>query len=425
MVELRFRYGDAVVRRRERAGDPDDAAAPARRVPARRGARARGGGARGREAIELGEHVSRSTASASRPTSIVGADGANGTTARARRARRRDRPRRRVRGERPVRVVSPRAVRAPRACVELADIPGGYGWVFPKGDHVERRRRRAGRARGRSSASTCARVCEAHGLDADDAREPARPPAAAAAARARAIAGERALLVGDAAGLIDPVSGDGMYECFVSVAARRRGDPRPARRPRSTLEPYEAGGRRRARAAPPRLVEAEAGARPLAARLVAGRAHEAPLAQRRAAAARRAGGSGGAARPRPDPACGRWTSWAEPKADSVSVPTKDRAWISNPLLKHAVELGASDIHLKLGRPPVIRRDGEIIALDMPPLTDEDLDDDPAHGHCRARRSATTSSTRAATSTSPTRRRGCRASASTRFASAARRRSRSA
>ena len=30
------------------------------------------------------------------------------------------------------------------------------------------------------------------------------------------IAGERALLVGDAAGLIDPVSGDGMYECFVS-----------------------------------------------------------------------------------------------------------------------------------------------------------------------------------------------------------------
>jgi flavin-dependent dehydrogenase len=31
------------------------------------------------------------------------------------------------------------------------------------------------------------------------------------------IAGERALCVGDAAGLIDPVSGDGMYECFVSA----------------------------------------------------------------------------------------------------------------------------------------------------------------------------------------------------------------
>ena len=31
------------------------------------------------------------------------------------------------------------------------------------------------------------------------------------------IAGRRALLVGDAAGLLDPVSGDGMYECFVSA----------------------------------------------------------------------------------------------------------------------------------------------------------------------------------------------------------------
>jgi len=30
------------------------------------------------------------------------------------------------------------------------------------------------------------------------------------------IAAQRALLVGDAAGLIDPVSGDGMYECFFS-----------------------------------------------------------------------------------------------------------------------------------------------------------------------------------------------------------------
>ena len=32
------------------------------------------------------------------------------------------------------------------------------------------------------------------------------------------IAGDRTVLVGDAAGLIDPVSGDGLYECFVSAA---------------------------------------------------------------------------------------------------------------------------------------------------------------------------------------------------------------
>ena len=37
---------------------------------------------------------------------------------------------------------------------------------------------------------------------------------------ARAASG-RMLLVGDAAGLVDPLSGDGIYEAFVSAAARR------------------------------------------------------------------------------------------------------------------------------------------------------------------------------------------------------------
>jgi twitching motility protein PilT len=45
----------------------------------------------------------------------------------------------------------------------------------------------------------------------------------------------------------------------------------------------------------------------------------------------------------------------------------------NPLLKHAVDLGASDIHLKLGRPPMIRHDGEVTPLELPPLDDADLD----------------------------------------------------
>jgi twitching motility protein PilT len=46
----------------------------------------------------------------------------------------------------------------------------------------------------------------------------------------------------------------------------------------------------------------------------------------------------------------------------------------NPLLQRAVDLEASDIHLKLGRPPSVRRDGEITPLDLPPLTEEDLDE---------------------------------------------------
>jgi twitching motility protein PilT len=45
----------------------------------------------------------------------------------------------------------------------------------------------------------------------------------------------------------------------------------------------------------------------------------------------------------------------------------------NGTLRRAVELGASDIHLKLGQPPIIRRDGELAALDgAAPLTDGDL-----------------------------------------------------
>jgi twitching motility protein PilT len=45
----------------------------------------------------------------------------------------------------------------------------------------------------------------------------------------------------------------------------------------------------------------------------------------------------------------------------------------NGLLRRAVELGASDIHLKIGRPPVLRRDGDLGELeDAPPLDDNDL-----------------------------------------------------
>jgi twitching motility protein PilT len=46
----------------------------------------------------------------------------------------------------------------------------------------------------------------------------------------------------------------------------------------------------------------------------------------------------------------------------------------NPLLRRAVELGASDIHLKVGLPPVLRRDGDLGPLEeYPILTDRDLE----------------------------------------------------
>jgi twitching motility protein PilT len=42
------------------------------------------------------------------------------------------------------------------------------------------------------------------------------------------------------------------------------------------------------------------------------------------------------------------------------------------VLAKAVELGASDVHLKLGRPPLVRLTGEVEPMDLPPLTDHDL-----------------------------------------------------
>jgi twitching motility protein PilT len=45
----------------------------------------------------------------------------------------------------------------------------------------------------------------------------------------------------------------------------------------------------------------------------------------------------------------------------------------NRLLIRAVELGASDVHLKLGKPPVLRRDGDLgLMPDWPELTDDEL-----------------------------------------------------
>ena len=46
----------------------------------------------------------------------------------------------------------------------------------------------------------------------------------------------------------------------------------------------------------------------------------------------------------------------------------------NPLLRRAVQLGASDIHLKIGQPPILRRDGALGPMDgFQPLTDPDLE----------------------------------------------------
>jgi geranylgeranyl reductase family protein len=101
-----------------------------------------------------------------------------------------------------------------RIVVEVDALPGGYGWIFPKGDHVN-----VGvggwKESGPRLREHLVRLCAAHEIDparltdVRGARLPLRSPSAIAARG-------RALLVGDAAGLVDPLSGEGMFEAFVS-----------------------------------------------------------------------------------------------------------------------------------------------------------------------------------------------------------------
>ncbi len=109
----------------------------------------------------------------------------------------------------------PHDVRYARTMVlEIASVPGGYGWIFPKGDHVN-----VGvggwASEGPSLRMHLRRMCEAYGIDPDAAtdtrgyRLPMRRPGAA-------LVRGNALAIGDAAGLVDPFSGDGMYEAFYS-----------------------------------------------------------------------------------------------------------------------------------------------------------------------------------------------------------------
>jgi geranylgeranyl reductase family protein len=227
LLELRFRYGDAVERR---------AAEPVIRMTQRRrldaflldAARERG--------VEVREGTTIDVTDAPADV-VIGADGANGTTARAFGLGEGIVHGVAYEGNVPYGAVSKERY-GRRAVVELGDIPGGYGWVFAKGDHVNVGVG-AWQSEGPRIREHLARVCRAHNLDPSQLesvrghRLPLRRPGVR-------LAGERALLVGDAGGLIDPVSGDGMYECFVSskLATAAVLDLLGGRA--SSLEPYEA-----------------------------------------------------------------------------------------------------------------------------------------------------------------------------------------
>jgi geranylgeranyl reductase family protein len=145
---------------------------------------------------------------------VVGADGVNGITARSLGLEQAYRYGVALEGNVPYDRVPSRRYRG-LAVLELGVVPGGYGWVFAKGDHVN-----VGvggwESEGPRLRTHLARLCEAHQIG-EDAVESLRGYRLPLRRREDALVRGRALVAGDAAGLVDPLSGDGMYEAFVSA----------------------------------------------------------------------------------------------------------------------------------------------------------------------------------------------------------------
>lgn len=105
---------------------------------------------------------------------------------------------------------------ASTAVIEFGAPAGGYGWLFPKGEHAN-----LGvggwSQEGPNLRTHLARLARAYSVDPDAIsdmrghRLPMRRVGASTPAR------DNVMLVGDAAGLVDPLSGDGMYEAFTSA----------------------------------------------------------------------------------------------------------------------------------------------------------------------------------------------------------------
>ncbi len=100
------------------------------------------------------------------------------------------------------------------AALDMGRLAGGYGWIFPKWDHLN-----VGVGSWKYSAFTLrgklSSFCRRYGLPAEELQclrghhMPVRVPGSR-------IANGRVALVGDAAGLIDPLSGEGIHMAFRS-----------------------------------------------------------------------------------------------------------------------------------------------------------------------------------------------------------------
>jgi flavin-dependent dehydrogenase len=127
--------------------------------------------------------------------------------------------------------------------LEIAVIRGGYGWIFPKGDHINVGV--GGNAEeGPKLRAELRRMCEAYGIDPDAAQDTRGYRLPMRLSKTRLARGCTAV-IGDAAGLVDPLSGDGMYEAFLSAQLVAEAALAVLAGGAEGLEPYQAAVERR------------------------------------------------------------------------------------------------------------------------------------------------------------------------------------
>ena len=150
---------------------------------------------------------------------LIGADGANGVVARAGG----------LDGPRDLAVAFEGNIPFPEGLpppwretigLDLGAIPGGYGWLFPKGDHVN-----VGvggwKYTGPTLRARLDRLTRHYGL-APERLTALRGHHLPVRRRGARIARGRVALVGDAAGLVDPISGEGIYAAIMSGRSAAR-----------------------------------------------------------------------------------------------------------------------------------------------------------------------------------------------------------
>jgi geranylgeranyl reductase family protein len=141
---------------------------------------------------------------------VIGADGANGICRRALGATPAHRYAVALEGNLPY-----EESYGDRLVLDFGTIPGGYHWVFPKGDHLN-----VGvggwASQGPQLRNHLLGLCAAYGFDPGSLAN-VRGHRLPFRRRGSALATGRVALIGDAAGVADPLSGDGMYEAALSA----------------------------------------------------------------------------------------------------------------------------------------------------------------------------------------------------------------